>query len=130
MADEVVTRAERQLREQLQHAEAIAHVGSWRWELATGAVSWSDELYRIYGLPPQSRPITLEVFLSCLHADDRPRVQREIEAALQQRGRFAYRERIVRPDGELRMLDTIGEAVVDASGNVTALIGTCRDVTD
>lgn len=128
MADEAVRLTERELREQLQHAEAIAHVGSWRWELATGTVIWSDELYRIHGLPPQSRPITVELFLSCLHPDDAPDVQREIEAAMHRPGRFAYRERIIRPGGELRTLDTIGEAVADAGGHVTALIGTCRDV--
>src|SRR5215212_7413965 len=116
MVDEAVRFTERELREQLEHAEAIAHMGSWRWDLASGAVSWSDELYRIYGPPPRSRPITLEFFLSCVHPDERPRIQREIEAALQQRGRFAYRELIVRPDGELRTLDTVGEVVTDAGG--------------
>jgi len=130
MVDEVVTRTERELREQLERAEAIAHLGSWRWDLATGAVVWSDELYRIYGLTPQSCPVTLELFLSRLHPDERQRVQREIEAALQQRSRFAYRERIVRPDGEVRTLDTVGEVVVDAAGNATGLFGTCRDITD
>ncbi|HWO24723.1 MAG TPA: GAF domain-containing protein [Kofleriaceae bacterium] len=129
MADAEAKLTERELREQLEHAEAIAHMGSWRWEIASGTVTWSDELYRIYG-QPQTRPITLELFLSFLHPDERHRVQREIEAALQQRGRFAYRELIVRPDGELRTLDTVGEAVTDEGGNVTALIGTCRDVTD
>ncbi len=128
MADEAARLTE--VRVQLEHAEAIAHMGSWRWDLASGAVIWSDELYRIYGLPPQSRPITLEFFLSSIHPDDRARVQRDIEAALQQRGRFAYRELIVRPDGELRVLDTVGEVVLDEGGNATALIGTCRDITD
>jgi PAS domain S-box-containing protein len=128
MADEAARRTE--ARVQLEHAEAIAHMGSWRWDLASGAVTWSAELYRIFGLPPQSRPITFELFLSFIHPDDRVRVQRDIEGALQRRGRFAYRELIVRPDGELRALDTVGEAVVDEGGNVTALIGTCRDVTE
>lgn len=130
MVDDGAQPTERELREQLEHAEAIAHVGSWRWELASGLVTWSDELYRIFGLAPQARPITLEFFLSCVHPDERAAVQREIEAALQQRGPFRYREQIVRPDGELRMLDTAGEAVLDDAGNVTALCGTCRDVTD
>ena len=121
---------ERELREQLERAEAIAHMGSWRWDLASGAMIWSDELYRIYGLPPQSRPITLEFVLSCLHPDERARVQREIEGALQQRGRFAYREQIVRPDGAQRTLDTVGEVVLDGDGNATGLFGTCRDITD
>ena len=93
-------------------------------------MSWSDELYRIYGFEPQSRSITLEFFLSCLHPADRERVQREVGAALERGERFAYPERIVRPDGRIRRLDTIGEAVRDAEGHVTGLIGTCRDVTE
>ena len=130
MADAGEKLTERELREQLEHAEAIAHLGSWRWDLASGAVTCSDELYRIYGIPPQSRPLTLEFFLSCQQPDERPRIQREIEAALQQCGRFAFRALITRPDGERRTLDTVGATVTDAGGNATALIGTCRDVTD
>lgn len=130
MADEGEKLTERGLREQLEHAEAIAHVGSWRWDLASGAVTCSDELYRIYGILPQSRPLTLEFFLACQQPDARPRIQREIEAALQQGGRFAFRAQITRPDGERRMLDTVGEVVTDAGGNATVLIGTCRDVTE
>ncbi|MEO8845482.1 MAG: GAF domain-containing protein [Kofleriaceae bacterium] len=100
-----------------------------RWELATGTVTWSDELYRIYGLEPRSRAITVDFFLSCIDPDERPRIQREVENALQRRGRFNYVERIVRPTGERRSLDTIGE-VIEVDGTVVALIGTCRDITD
>ena len=118
------------LRTQLEAAQAITHIGSWRWELATGVVTWSDELYRIYGLPPRSQSITLEFFLSCVHPEDRSRIQCEVDSALDCRGRFAYCERIVRPDGSIRTLDTIGEVHVDADGTPTALLGTCRDITD
>ncbi len=120
---------ERDLRDQLERAEAIAHMGSWEWDLASGTVTWTDELYRIYGLPP-AQVITFELFLSCLLPEDRPRIQREIEAALQARGRFAYREHIRRPDGDERTLDTIGQVVTDAAGNAVSLIGSCRDITE
>ncbi|TMQ05144.1 MAG: GAF domain-containing protein [Deltaproteobacteria bacterium] len=118
------------LRRQLEIAQSITHIGSWEWTIATGAVTWSDELYRIYGFEPRSVPITLEFFLSRIHADERDRIEREIQAALQHPGRFAYRERVVRPDGSLRTLDTVGEAIVDAHGASLRLIGTCRDITE
>jgi len=115
---------------QLDAAQAITHVGSWEWDVVTGAVSWSDELYRIYGLPPRSKDISFEVFVGSLHPDDRERVKSEIETAMARKGRFAYRERIIRPDGSTRVLDTIGEVVCDPDGKPTSLLGTCRDITE
>jgi len=122
---ERLTRVERQLA----LAQQITHIGSWEWDAATSVVTWSDELYRIYGFEPKSREVTFEFFLSRLHPDDVARVQREVGAALERGGRFAYPERIVRPDGSIRELDTVGEAARDAGGRVVGLIGTCRDVT-
>jgi PAS domain S-box-containing protein len=122
---ERVARVERQLA----IAQQITHIGSWDWELATNVVTWSDELYRIYGLEPGTE-VTFESFLSRLHAEDRARVEREVAAALQRGGRFAYEERILRPDGTMRTLDTVGEVRTDKAGRTTGLIGTCRDVTD
>jgi PAS domain S-box-containing protein len=113
-----------------EQAERIAHLGFWQWELASGTVSWSDELYRIYGFEPRSRPIDFGFFLSRLHPDDRDRVKDEIGAAVHRAGTFAHHERIVRPDGSIRDLDTVGEATLDDQGRVTGLIGTCLDVTE
>ena len=120
---------ERELRSQLDAAQAITHIGSWEWTVATGTVTWSDELYRIYGYEPRAVDVTLERFLSHIAPEERERIQREIQHVLQQPGRFAYREVIVRADGTRRTLDTIGHAVVE-EGVVTKLVGTCRDVTD
>ena len=115
---------------QLDAAQAITHVGSWEWDLASGTVSWSDELFRIYGMEPRSQPITFDVFLAALLPADRDRIRGEIEAALQRGGRFAYRERITRPDGSIRVLDTVGEVVVGGSGAPGGRLGPCRDLTD
>jgi PAS domain S-box-containing protein len=120
----------RHLERQLAVAQQITHIGSWEWSPTTNAVSWSDELYRIYGLEPQSCEITFESFLSRLHPEDRGRIQTEVARAFERGGRFAYHERIVRPDGTVRHLETVGEARVDDGARVTRLIGTCRDVTD
>lgn len=126
------TRDERVLRvmRQLAAAQAITHIGSWEWDARTNAVQWSDELYRIYGLGPQSCKITFDSFLSRLHPDDRARIQAEVGAALKDGHPFAYHERIIRPDGSIRELDTVGEVRRDDAGQVAGLIGTCRDVTE
>jgi PAS domain S-box-containing protein len=117
------------LEHQLEMAQQITHIGSWEWDPRTEVVTWSNELYRIYGLEPRSCEITFPTFLARVHPDDRDRIQAEVGRALEGDGRFAYVERIVRPDGSVRNLDTVGEVVRDAQGNVAGLIGTCRDVT-
>jgi PAS domain S-box-containing protein len=124
--DERIARVERQLAV----VQQITHIGTWEWDVRTNAVMWSDEMWRIYGLPRGQSELTLEFFLSRLHADDRKRIRREVERALEQGAPFAYRERIVRPDGSVRELDTIGATESDAAGRVVGLIGTCRDVTE
>lgn len=133
MVDSQRTRDEsraRRIERQLAAAQQITHIGSWEWDLATHAVTWSDELYRIYGLEPQSVEITFEGFLSRVHPDDRENTKRQVGLALERRERFTYPERIVRPDGTIRDLETIGEVALGPDGGVLGLVGTCRDVTE
>jgi PAS domain S-box-containing protein len=118
------------LERQLSVAQQITHIGSWEWNLATNVVAWSDELYRIYGYEPRSQLVTFEFFLSRLVPEDRERVGREVSDALARGDRFSYIERIARPDGTIRVLDTVGEALKGSDGKVIGLIGTCRDVTE
>ena len=109
-------------------AEQITHIGSWEWRPAQDVVYWSDELYRIYGYEPQSRTITADFFLSRVHPDDRDHVARHVTRALEQGGPFQWLERIVRPDGTVRLLETVGE--VHSENGTKSLFGTCRDITE
>ena len=118
------------LERQLDAAQQITHIGSWEWEIDGGRLTWSDELYRIYGELPRSREVTFEWFLARVHPDDRVRVRSEIEASVAAGGRFSHRERIVRADGAIRDIDTLGEVIADAGGRPVRLVGTCRDVTE
>jgi PAS domain S-box-containing protein len=120
----------RRTQRQLDAAQQLTHIGSWEWDARSNAVQWSDELYRIYGLAPQSCVITLDSFVARVHPEDRERTIREVRAAMARGGRFEYPERILRPDGEVRQLQTVGEVLVDDKGAPIGLLGTCRDVTE
>src|SRR5690349_15187605 len=115
---------------QLAAAQEITHIGSWEWDVRSNRVMWSDELYRIYGLEPRSVEITFESFLARVHPQDRDNTVGEVRGALERGGPFEYRERIVRPDGSIRELETKGKVVRSERGETVALIGTCRDVTE
>jgi PAS domain S-box-containing protein len=115
---------------QLAVAQQLARLGSFEWEVRTGTLHWSDELCRIYGLPPTARRLTFQDFLDRVHPEDRERVDATVRKALAETGTFFSDERIVRPDGTVRHLETRGEVIRDESGQPVAVIGSCQDVTE
>jgi len=117
------------VRRRLVEAQRVAHVGSWEWEVAANAVTWSDELYRIYGVPIGAVLGGYEGFLSRVHPDDLEKTKRTIAAAVEHGTPFIYDHRIVRTDGTVRMLHTRGEAIV-VDGKLARLVGCCWDVTE
>lgn len=120
----------RQSEAMLKRAQQIARIGSFQWDAVANRVTWSDEMYRIYGLVPAEFPGTLDAFLSRVHPDDRTDVRAAVERAVRERQPFRLRERIVRTGGEIRVLDSWGEVVLDSAGEVLALQGVCRDITE
>jgi two-component system cell cycle sensor histidine kinase/response regulator CckA len=132
---DITERAEAQERlemneAKLAEAQQIARLGSWEWEIATDRVTWSDELYRIYGVRPDRFSGSYGSNLDRVHADDRARVARVIENAVAERRPWSLDYRIVRPDGELRMIHARGEVVSDDQGRPAVVQGTCQDVTE
>jgi PAS domain S-box-containing protein len=115
---------------QLIEAQQIAHLGSWEWDVAANTVLWSDELYRIYGLQPERGTATFEGYLERVHPEDRARVKTILERVYATGEPFEFEERIVRPNGEVRVLRSRGEAHRDGSGRTVRLIGVCQDVTE
>jgi PAS domain S-box-containing protein len=113
---------------QLRCAERVGRTGSWDWRIDTNHVTWSDELRRIYGVDQDFIP-SFEHYAELVHPDDRERVVARIKRAAETRGAFEHDERIVRADGDVRVLRTFGTYLVDSLGG-RAMVGTCRDVTD
>jgi PAS domain S-box-containing protein len=132
----------RQLQEskaRLEEAQRVAHVGHWEWDLATDAIAWSDETYRIFGLSPQERPMDLATVRSMVHPEDREPLYQAVDLDLVAGQRPSGEFRIVRPSGEVRTVSSLtserwsslpGDAKRDASGRPYKLFGTIQDITE
>ena len=117
-------------RERLAEAQRIAHIGSWEWDLASDVLSWSDEMYRIWGVEPgQFKPTYLAV-LGSVHDDDRDAVRSAIGGCLVTHKSSAVDHRILRPGGEVRWISSQGVPEVDETGKLQRLRGTAQDITD
>jgi PAS domain S-box-containing protein len=125
-AEARLTKSEAQLLE----AQHVAHLGSWEWDIPTNTVTWSDELYRIYGMRAQEIPMTYESFLERVHPEDREFTRRIVETAYQDHRPFRYDHRIVWTDGSVRTLHARGEVIADGTGAPVRMIGTALDITD
>lgn len=120
--------AERQ--RMLEQAMEMAGLGVWSWSIPEDEVRWSRTLYEIYGLEREAFTASYEAYLALVHPDDRERVRSVIEETVTSGTRFEQEERIVRPDGEERILSTRGEVKRDEDGRPVRLVGICQDVTE
>lgn len=119
----------------MSDAQRVANFGSWEWRLDEDEVSWSDQLYRIFGLDPKrdaaTLTVTLSTYLERVHADDRDLVQGAIEKSLAETMPFRFEHRILRPDGEERCVRCQGEPIVDpVAERIVRVVGVCQDVTE
>src|SRR4051812_40083104 len=78
----------RRIEEKLKHSESLlaeaqelAHIGSWNWDLLSNQIEWSDEHFRIVGLPPQNRLVPVEQAAGYIHPDDRATAWRAVNEA-------------------------------------------------
>jgi PAS domain S-box-containing protein len=117
------------LHGRLVEAQQVAHIGSWEWDVAADSIWWSDEMYRVYGLPVGS-PMTYEHFISTIHPDDRAMVQEIVGKSGQTGEPFTFEHRIMKPDGTVRTVHSRGRVVTDKDGHVLRMLGVGHDITD
>jgi diguanylate cyclase (GGDEF)-like protein/PAS domain S-box-containing protein len=113
----------------LAEAQRLAQVGSWSSDITGGEPTWSVELYRITGLDPAT-PSPFDALLQLTHPDDRPGLQERKDRPSTTSGSYQHRYRIIRPDGQLRVLDSKGEIVANEPGRPARMFGTIQDITD
>lgn len=114
---------------QLQEAQSLAHFGDWNYDVKSGEMYWSDEVYRIFGY--QSRQFTpnLDSFLMSLHPDD----QEKMTQARREAGKTGVMDlvhRIIRPDGEIRHVHQLSRSCVSNQGNLVRMSGTMQDISE
>jgi PAS domain S-box-containing protein len=125
-------RAEESIREsrrQLAEAQKLAQLGSWQWDIESGEVTWSDELYSIFGMDTTEMP-SYSGFFERVHSDDRRTVEAIVDRSLARREPFHEEMQIVRTDGEVRIIDAHGDVMLGPDGKAAKLVGTAQDVTE
>lgn len=108
----------------------MANIGNWQWDILSDVVTWSDELYKIYGLDMKSFGTSFSGYLERIHPDDRERVKKTIQNALKEKNKVTFEERIVRPDGEIRYLRSWGAVKTNEQDQPDKMYGACIDITE
>ncbi|MGB0385477.1 MAG: PAS domain S-box protein [Ardenticatenaceae bacterium] len=124
-------KAEKQLRQRstiLAEAQRLAHLGSWDWNVSSGQVNWSDELYRIFGYEEQSFPVTIDTFIEHVHPDNQEMVRNALARMSDNQEPLEHYLRIVRPDSEARILHIRFHVIM--SETPKHVWGTAQDVTE
>ena len=128
IAQDELQKNERRLRK----SEEIAHVGSWELDLVSNKLSWSDEVYRIFGLTPQKFAATYEAFLEAVHPDDRKAVDAAYSKSLREnKDSYEIEHQVVRKTTrEIRNVLEKCENIRDETGRIVRSVGMVQDITE
>jgi PAS domain S-box-containing protein len=125
LAEEKLKKSEANLAE----AQRVAHVGNWEFDVLTQEITWSEELFHIFGFDPTQPEPTLDEHIQRIHPDDRALWQTIVRKVMVTGKPHQLDFRIVQPDGSIRFIEGKGEAVVNEQGQVIKLFGTALDIT-
>lgn len=114
----------------LRNAQRIGRIGNWEWDIKHETMSWSDEVYRIFGQDPLQFSPSYELHMAASHRDDQDRVQKIVRASMAAKTPFTIEHRIVLPDGRERVVQQQAEPFFDTAGNPLRLTGTVQDITE
>lgn len=126
-------RAEETLRQSesaLAEAQKIAHLGSWSFDVITQKITWSEEMFHIFGRDPAQGEPGYDELIQQTYPDDLELLERNIELALTQRKNYEHEIRIVLPDGAIRYTFGKAEVLTNEAGQVVKLFGIVQDISD
>ncbi|WP_437371862.1 PAS domain-containing protein [Maribacter litoralis] len=115
--------------EQLNAAEILANSGSWKWNIITDKLIWSDNFYSIFDHDPNS-PISFEVYLNYVHQEDKEKIAAKFERALKDKIFPESVYRIQLSNGTIKTLRSSGKVIINDEDDIVSLMGTCQDITE
>ena len=114
----------------LDEAQRLARLGSWEWDIDGDAVTWSDEMLRIFGIARDEFVPTFSAYLERLDPDDRLAAEELVQRCVETGDPYIFDHRVMTPDGRVRWVQARGRAIRDAAGQIVKLQGTSQDITD
>src|SRR3984893_3313911 len=128
-ASHALSRDLQESKDWLEEAQRGAHLGYWVWDLETNHVIWSEETYRIFGLVPKGDSFDVALVREMMHPDDRESVFMTAKKAIDTETRADCEHRLLRPDGEMRVVHSLGDVRKNSLGRIQ-MFGTTQDITD
>lgn len=126
-AEEAVKKSERLLNE----AQQMTHIGSWEWDVRNDILSWSDELYKIFGYKSTRKKLNLKAYYDQVHPDDAENIRDILQTALDNRTDFKFEHRVIfKNSKQTRHLACKGKVIKDKNNRPVKMIGTAQDVTE
>lgn len=116
-------------KEQLQHAQRVAHVGSWQLDITSNKLIWSDEIYRIFEIDPVTFGTSYEAFLAVVHPEDRGRVDRAYAQSVKNHTPYDIEHRLLLSDGRIKFVHERCKTFYGKEGQPIRSVGTVQDIT-
>ncbi len=124
-AEEALVKSE----ERYKLAERVTNIGSWDWNIHTGALAWSETIEPLFGFEKGKFGATYEAFLKCVHPDDRQRIVNAVNACVEKGGNYQIEHRIVWPDSSVHWVLETGDVIRDENGKAVRMLGIVQDIT-
>ncbi|GEM_PF-4716173 len=115
---------------QLREAQRIARIGSWSWDIKKDQISWSDEMYRIFGVNRSDFDVTYPGFLQLVHPEDQKKVDDSVRKSLREGGNYSVDHRIKLPGNKIRFLHERGIVFYGSGMDPVRMVGTTQDITE
>lgn len=116
--------------EQRRLALDLTNTATWGWDLATGGVQWSEQMFALFGLAAGSVEPSYDLGRRCVHPDDVERLEAQVQTHLQNKTLYQAEYRVVHPDGSIHWVLSKGHGIYDATGQAVRMIGITMDISD
>lgn len=120
----------KQRERQLSESQKVARLGSWEWHIPTNTITWSDELYNLFGVNPGVFNPTFETFIAMVHPDDQEILHKVVRDSLFEHKDYNLDIRMVRPDNTQWIMEARGTVTYDETGEPVSISGTAQDITE